>query len=520
MSEQQVKKVVILGGGSAGWLTAGLLAAEHKAHEAGGLQVTLIESPNIAPVGVGEGTWPSMRITLKKIGVSETDFFRECEASFKQGAKFAKWVTGEADDYYYHPLVLPFGASDTELVRPWQELGSDKPFGDAVCFQGALCDAGKAPKQITTPEFASVANYAYHLNSNKLGEFLKNHCCNKLGVKHVVDDVVEVISADDGDIAALRTKENGNIEGDLFVDCSGMKSLLLGQHYGIELESCKHILFNDSALAVHVHYENDSDPIASHTISTAQKAGWVWDIGLPTRRGVGYTYSSTHTDDESAAVELRAYIAQSIGQQAADQLELRKIGINPGHRKEFWHRNCVAVGMASGFLEPLEASALVLVESSARMISEELPSNKSVMKYSAKRFNERFHYYWDTIIDFLKLHYILTKRTDSQYWIDNVNPDTIPDGLKERMALWEYHVPNKNDFPLVEEMFPAASWQYVLYGMGFKTKQKPTASKMFDVEKAQMSFSEVDRFTKKVLSQLPTNRDLINKIHEFGLQKV
>lgn len=515
-----IKNIVILGGGSAGWLAAGVIAAEHKANSPDGIKLTLVESPNIAPVGVGEGTWPSMRITLKKIGVSETDFFKECEASFKQGAKFARWVTGEKDDYYYHPLVLPFGANDTELVRPWQAMDNAEPFGDAVCFQGALCDAGKAPKQITTPEFASVANYAYHLNSNKLGEFLKNHCCEKLGVYHVLDDVVEVISADNGDIAALRTKANGDIEGDLFIDCSGMKSLLLGQHYGIELEPCKHILFNDSALASHVPYLNADDPIASHTISTAQSSGWVWDIGLPTRRGVGYTYSSAHTDDESAAVELRNYIAESIGSEKAGELEFRKISINPGHRKEFWHRNCVAVGMAGGFLEPLEASALVLVESSARMISEELPSNRDVMAITAKRFNQRFHYYWETIIDFLKLHYILTKRTDSAYWIDNLRPETIPEGLKERMELWKYHVPNKNDFPMTEEMFPAASWQYVLYGMGFKTMDRATDSRAFDKERAKHCFMEVKNFTQKVLSQLPTNRELINKIHQYGMQKI
>jgi len=520
MSNSDVKNVVILGGGSAGWLTAGVLAAEHKANEQTGIQVTLIESPSISPIGVGEGTWPSMRTTLKKIGVSETDLFRECEASFKQGAKFAQWVTGEKDDYYYHPLVLPFGFNEIDLVHPWQEISNKKAFGDAVCFQGALCDAGKAPKQITTPEYASVANYAYHLNSNKLGVFLKNHCIEKLGVKHILDDVVEVLSAENGDIASLRTKENNLVSGDLFIDCSGMSSLLLGKHYGIPLVGCKDILFNDSALATRVNYPNADSPIASQTISTAQKAGWIWDIGLPTRRGVGYAYSSAHTTDSAAAEELRAYIAEDIGKQAAEDIDFRKISINPGHREEFWHRNCVAVGMAAGFLEPLEASALVLVESSARMISEELPSTRDVMCYSANRFNKRFYYYWDTIIDFLKLHYILTKRTDSQYWVDNVQPDTIPESLKERMALWQYHVPNKNDFPLVEEMFPAASWQYVLYGMGFKTKSRSTEARFVDFDKAKKSFQEVENFTQRVLSQLPNNRDLINKIYQFGLQKV
>lgn len=517
---QAVKRVVILGGGSAGWLTAGLLAAEHSAHHSRGLQITLVESPSISPIGVGEGTWPSMRVTLKKIGVSETDFFKECEASFKQGAKFARWVTGEQDDYYYHPLVLPYGAQEIDLVLPWQSLRSDQAFGDAVCFQGALCDHGRAPKQITTPEFASVANYAYHLNTNKLGEFLRKHCCEKLGVNHILDKVVKVESDEEGFITALQSEQNGKIEGDLFIDCSGMSSLLLGQHYGIDLISKKHILFNDSALAAHVPYASEDSPIASHTISTAQKSGWIWDIGLPGRRGVGYTYSSTHSSDEDAELEIRRYIGESISEEKAADLDLRKISFSPGHREKFWHKNCVAVGMAAGFIEPLEASALVLVESSARMISEELPANRAVMQHVAKRFNQRFNYYWQTIVDFLKLHYVLSQRRDTAYWRDNVDSTSYPEGLAEKLELWRYHVPNKNDFPMVEEMFPAASWQYVLYGMGFKTDKSLDQLSERIPPKAEQCFKEVEVFTQKCLQQLPSNRELINKIHQFGMQKL
>ena len=273
MAGGAVKNIVILGGGSAGWLTAGVIAAEHNANKPNGIKVTLIESPEVPPIGVGEGTWPSMRSTLSKMGISETDLFRECDASFKQGAKFAKWVTGAEDDYYYHPLVLPQGFYEADLVTPWQSLRGKISFTDAVCCQGVLCDAGKAPKQITTPEFAYVANYAYHLNSTKLGQFLQRHCVEKLGVIHVLDHVIRVKSAEDGDIAALETNLNGIIEGDLFIDCSGLKSILMGGHFKVPFVSKKHILFNDTALAVQVPYAREDSPIASQTISTAQSAG-------------------------------------------------------------------------------------------------------------------------------------------------------------------------------------------------------------------------------------------------------
>lgn len=513
MQERPVNHIVILGGGSAGWLTAGVIAAEHRSSP---IKITLVESPGVAPIGVGEGTWPTMRATLKKMGVSETELFTECDASFKQGAKFVKWVSGAEDDYYYHPLVLPVGFHEVNLVGAWQRQQTAQSFCDAICYQGALCDEGRAPKQIKTPEYQAIANYAYHLNSDKLGHFLKKHCIEKLGVKNIVDHVERVRADENGDILALVTAQNGDISGDLFIDCSGFASLLLGGHYEIPLLDKKNILFNDSALAVQVPYPNEEYPIASHTISTAHAAGWIWDIGLPTRRGVGSVYSSAHCSDDEAYSDLVSYINAAPGHNA-DQLAIRKISMKPGHRARFWHRNCVAVGMSAGFIEPLEASALVLVEMSAAMISAELPSNREVMDIVAKRFNQRFTHYWDTIVEFLKLHYVLNQRDDSAYWRDHRRPETVPGDLSERLLLWRHQTPNKYDFPLAEEMFPAASWQYVLYGMGFRTAIR---SEEMDEGVCRPYFDKVSRIKSQLLNQLPSNRELINKIREFGLQKI
>lgn len=520
MSDQIVKHVVILGGGSAGWLTAGVIAAEHKAGEAGGLAVTLIESPNVAPIGVGEGTWPTMRTTLSRIGVSETEFFRNCEASFKQGIKFVGWVNGGKDDYYYHPLELPRGFNKTDLVSPWQKIRDRISFADAVCFQNHLCERNLAPKQLGTPEYAAVANYAYHFSSIKLGEFLAKHCTGKLGVRHIVDDVTGIEPAENGDIQALQTKSNGAIAGDLFVDCSGAGSMLLGKHYGVTYKSKKHVIYNDTALAVQVPYAADDAPIASQTIATAQSNGWIWDIGLPSRRGVGHVYSSAHTGEEAAAEELRAYISSSIGKEKADRLAFRKIRYEPGHRAEFWHRNCVAVGMSAGFVEPLEATALIMIEAAATMISAELPATRDVMDIIARRFNQRFTYYWDTTIDFLKMQYALTKRTDTEYWQDCVREDSIPDRLRELLYLWRRQVPNRHDFPLAEEMLPAASWQYILYGMGFVTDDRATARRSNDAAIFERYVKEVREIAQRYIQHLPSNRDLINKIHQVGLQKL
>lgn len=515
---QEIKQIVIVGGGTAGWLTAAVIAAEHRSDNGQGLQVTVLESPDIAAIGVGEGTWPTMRDTLRKIGVSETEFIRECDASFKQGSKFVGWVDGGAADHYYHPFVLPHGYGEHALVAGWMERHAAVPFADLVSFQPHLCAHGKAPKQAATPEYAAVANYAYHLDAGKFATFLRRHCTDRLGVRHIADNVVRVDSHDSGDIAALQTQSSGTVTGDLFVDCTGLRALLLGQHYGVAFRSQQQVLFNDSALALQIPYRSDDDPIASQTVSTAQSSGWIWDIGLPTRRGVGYVYSSAHTSDEAAEVELRAYVGATGG--PVDIPSARKLTFKPGYRETFWHRNCVAIGLSAGFIEPLEASAIALIELSATMLSEQMPATRADMELVAGRFNDTFTYRWGRVIDFLKLHYVLTRRADSDFWRDNVRVESVPDRLGELLALWRYRTPSRHDLNRVEEVFPAASYQYVLYGMGFRPARDVSPRRPGDLDAADDCFREAARLTRKMLAALPGNRELIDHIKRNGLHRI
>jgi hypothetical protein len=505
-----IEHIVVVGGGSAGWLVAGVLAAEHP------LRVTLVESPAVPAIGVGEGTWPSMRDTLHRIGVSETDFFRACDAAFKQGSRFERWVNGADDDVYFHPFVLPQGYGDANLAAAWQQAHRGTPFADLVSFQPHLCVHGRAPKQAATPEFAAVANYGYHLDAGKFGAFLREHCVNKLGVRHVVDHVETIRSHDNGDIAALALRGGAVVEGDLFVDCTGMQSLLLGKHYGVPLLHQRHVLFNDSALAVQVPYASEDSPIASQTTSSAQPNGWIWDIGLPERRGIGHVYSSAHSSDDDAECALRAYVKASGG--PADMPAPRKLSFEPGYRERFWHRNVVAIGLSSGFIEPLEASALALVELAAGWLADDLPVTRAQMDVVAARFNEAFTYRWERVIEFLKLHYVLSKRTDSRYWIEHRDPASIPERLQELLRLWRARPPSRRDFSRIEEVFPSASWQYILYGMGFRTEGAPRASDR--PELADDAFREAARLTARMLPALPANRELIAHIRRHGLQRI
>ena len=255
-------------------------------------------------------------------------------------------------------------------------------------------------------------------------------------------------------------------------------------------------------------YEQESDPINSATVSTAQEAGWIWDIGLPTRRGVGYTYSSKYQTDQQAADTLRAYAAQSIGEQKAQDLELRPIQFTPGYREKFWHKNAVAIGMSAGFIEPLEASALALVELSCSMISEQLPRNIEHMQVLANRFNQRFTYRWARVIDFLKLHYVLSNK-QGQYWQDNRDSNSIPESLNHLLQLWQHQTPSRFDFIQNEEVFPSASYQFVLYGMGFKTDISESCKVNDDNELLGKIFADNQYKIDKFSQALPSNRELI-----------
>jgi len=506
-----VKKVVIVGGGTAGWLTAGILAAEHNGAEKAGLDITLIESKNIKPIGVGEGTWPTMRDTLTTIGISEFQFIQCCDASFKQGSQFIDWVNGSENDNFYHPFIAPHGFGQSNMVRYWQNNHTNLPFAHAVSNQPHLCEKGLAPKQIQTPEFAAVANYGYHLNAGKFATLLQQHCVQYLGVNHVIEDVNHIIEDKHGSIDHITTQAGTVLSADLFIDCSGIAAILLGQHYKIPLKNQKHILFNDSALAVQVPYQKNDSAIASHTKSTAHDAGWLWDIGLPNRRGVGCVYASDYMSDDEAYIELKAYIGKSHTPEQVDKLDIRKLSFTPGYREKFWHKNCVAIGMSSGFIEPLEASALALVELSAKMIAKELPANTAIMPITAERFNQRFQYRWERIIEFLKLHYLLSKRT-SPYWQANREQSSIPERLSNLLTLWQYQEPSYNDFTEIEEIFPAASYQYILYGMGFKTENRQIQRRFDNDTLSEKFFNENQQLITQYLAGLPTNRALIDSI--------
>jgi tryptophan halogenase len=505
--DRPVRRIVIVGGGTAGWLAAAMLAARLAARP-DPPAITLIEAPDIPTVGVGEGTWPTFRATLADIGIDEAEFLSTCGGSFKQGSRFEGWVSGEPGDAYFHPFTPPPSADPRDVVAAWRAGSPDTPFAASVSAQPEVCSEDLAPRQLEMPSYAGALNYAYHLDAGKLVGLLKRHAVARLGFTHIADQVIAVQAGEDGSIAAVVTRTHGAVEGDLFLDCSGHAALLIGGHLGVEWIERSDVMLNDRALVVQVPVPAGS-PIASQTVGTAHEAGWIWDIGLPSRRGVGCVYASRFLDDGRAEKILRTYLDRTAPELDPASLTPRRIAFPTGHRAEFWRANCLAIGLSAGFIEPLEASAIVMIELSLQALVDNFPASRGPMRLHAARFNRLFTARWERIVDFLKLHYLLSRR-DEPYWRAQRDPATVPAGLADLVELWHDQPPSAYDLPLADEIFPAASYQYILYGM--RPEWAGRAARDGRPERVMPALAKVRQRARTLAASLPTNRAYLGRL--------
>lgn len=504
---EAISHILIVGGGTAGWLTAGIIARAHRARlQQGTLKISLCESDAIPTVGVGEGTWPTMRQTLQALGIRESDFLRECDASFKQGSKFINWRFDLHPHSYYHPFSVPEGyRHQLNMAEHWlTQHQHTASFSRCYSPQEVVCEAHLAPKTLQQQD---VLNYGYHLDAGKFTRLLQKHCTESLQVEHRICEVQTAELDQEGAIAELKTTTGETLKADLYIDCSGLKARLLGEALGVGFKPLNSVLFCDRALATRLPYPEAASDIASCTLSTAQNAGWIWDIGLQSRRGIGHVYSSAHTDDSQALAALADYT-----QIPADQLDVRPIRFTPGHREKFWHKNCVAIGLAAGFIEPLEASALLMIELAAQFIADKLPQTDTQLRALANIFNDRFLYRWSRLVDFLKLHYVLSERKRDAFWRDNKAESSIPQSLRDLLELWRHTPPWTHDFDRTGEIFQALSYQYVLYGMGFETQM------LFPPEQTRQQLADSllrhnIQVSRQLTQQLPGNREYLNQLH-------
>ncbi|HEY4144376.1 tryptophan halogenase family protein [Pinirhizobacter sp.] len=505
-----IKHILVVGGGTAGWLTACYLARTLNSTDARAVQVTLVESPSIGILGVGEATFPSIRSMLSAIGMDERTFLVGADATYKQGIRFEHWVRppgAPGPGHYFHPFSAPStGASRIELLPYWL-LGhapTGQSFASAVTMQDYVAGHDRAPKHERDPDWQGPLNHAFHFDAVRFAAVLAAHG-KKLGVRQLEATVSGVRLAENGDIAAVLTPEAGALSADLYIDCTGQKGVLVGGALGSAFLDRSDVLFVDRAVALQVPYPAPDAPIRPYTVSHAAQAGWIWDIGLQQRRGTGYVYSSAHTSDDQAEAVLRTYLGVHGQEHSARLLKFKS-----GYRPRPWVRNCVAIGLAGGFLEPLESTGIALIELSAYLVAHLLPGDPDDMVRTAHVFNHALSERYERIIDFLKMHYCLSQREDSAFWQDNRNPETIPETLRNKLASWRHRPPHRLDFVADHEMFLPASWQYILYGMEYRTTID--ASLYLRMEDARREFANIASAAVLASRDLPGHRALVERM--------
>jgi tryptophan 7-halogenase len=444
------RRVVVLGGGTAGWMTAAALT-----HQLGSIcSVQLVESPEIGIVGVGEATFPHLRTFLARLGIDEADFMRATNATFKLGIVFNDF--GTRGEEYMHGFAQ-FGRPFAGVAFHHYWLRSAMAAGSAPIGAYSMAVAAAAARRFAPPaedgDDGPTHGYAYQFDATRFAPFLRDFALAR-GAERI-EGTVRHVERDggSGDVAALVLDDGSRVEGDLFVDCSGFRSLLLGETLEEPWECWAHWLPCDRAVAQPC--ESPAGEIEPFTRAIAMPAGWRWRIPLQHRLGNGYVFSSAHcSEDEAAAALQRALEGPALA-------EPRVLRFRPGRRRRAWSHNVIAIGLASGFLEPLESTSIYLAQVAIDWLLELFPMG-GVREADRTAFNALVDLEYDRIRDFLILHYNATRRDDSSFW-NRMRTMTVPDSLADRLELWRHsaRVTHYTQGPFFEP-----SWVAVLLGQG------------------------------------------------------
>lgn len=444
-------RVVIVGGGTSGWMTAAALVRLLP----GRCNIHLIESDAIGVIGVGEATLPHIRSFVEKLGIRESDFMAWTRGTFKLGIEFRNW--GKIGESYIHPFgTFGRGKGDVDFHHYWTRLriaGVDVPPLERFSYACMLARGNRFGLPSTNPDqLASTYGYAYQFDALLFAPYLRS-IAEGMGARRTEGKVVEVLrDSERGTITAIRLEDGQRIEGDLFIDCSGFRSLLLGEALEEPFEDWSHWLPADRAVAMPCRTETEVTP---YTSAIAMPAGWRWRIPLQHRTGNGYVYASAFVSDDDATQALRDGVE---GVPLADPRILR---LRAGRRRRSWVRNCVAIGLASGFLEPLESTSIYLVQQAITALIELFPEDPDA-PIDRDEFNRLIDLEYDRIRDFLILHYHATTRTDTDFW-NYVRTMAVPDSLAEKIELFRRA---GRVVKYREGVFLDASWIAVYVGQG------------------------------------------------------
>ena len=484
------RRIVVVGGGTAGWMTAAALSRFLER----GWRVTLVESEEIGTVGVGEATIPQLRLFLKGLGIAEDDFLRDTGGTFKLGIDFKDWLRpGHA---YLHSFAQAGPSLGLLPFHQYWLRARAEGWADPIERYSVMAAAARADRFTRTPpdrrSLVPALAYAFHIDASLLARSLRSYA-EARGVERREGRVAVVhLRAEDGFVSHLELANGERIDGELFVDCSGFRAIVIGEALGVGYEDWTRWLPCDRAVAAPT--ARAAGPLHPYTIAAAQSAGWRWRIPLQHRTGNGYVYSSAHISDSAAQDELLRAL------EGPPLAEPRVLRFRTGKRAAFWEKNCVAVGLASGFMEPLESTSIHLVQSAVARLLQFLPAGRP-HPADVAAYNRQTHFEYDRIRDFLILHYKATERDDTEFWRTCRDRD-VPEGLAERMRLFAAsgRVVRDND-----ELFTEASWQQVMLGQGLDPAGRHPLADLPTEEELRGFFDAVRTNVGAAVATMPTH---------------
>jgi tryptophan halogenase len=499
MNDSAIRSIIIVGGGTAGWMTAAVLAKflGPKQLESGAASIRLIESEEIGTIGVGEATVPLMQIFNGVLGIEEREFVAATQSTFKLGIEFHDW--GSLGNVYFNGFGDHGGT--IEGIAPhhhWlklRQLGDPTPIGD-YCFPYVAGRNGRfAPPPENPRSEAPFYKYAYHFDAGLYAKFLRAYS-ERAGVKRREGKVLDVeLDGETGFIKAVIMHDGERLQADFFVDCSGFRGLLIEQALKTGYEDWTHWLPCDRAVAVPC---DSAGPPKPYTIATAREAGWQWRIPLQHRIGNGYVYASRCLSDEAALTTLMSNL------DGAPRAEPRLLKFTTGRRKKFWNKNCVAIGLASGFLEPLESTSIQLIQTAIARLTEMFP-DRNFDPVIADEYNRVSINEYERIRDFIILHYHATERDDAELWRYVANM-SIPDELHYKLDVFKSC---GRAALLSEESYQETSWVAVFIGQGIIPRRYDPMVDRMDAEVLKRGMAHRRSAIARTVETMPTHADFI-----------
>ena len=496
MTDRHIKNIVIVGGGTAGWMAA---AGMSKLLKNSAMNITLVESEAIGTVGVGEATIPHIQYYNRLLELNENDFVRQTNATFKLGIEFVNW--GKIGERYIHP----FGAYGVDMEglrfhQLWRRYAKDNPESslDDYCLQILAAQQGKFQRPDMSVRNSPVNSivYAYQFDASLYAKFMRGFAENR-GVKRVEGRITHCNQNDEnGHIQSVVLENGTTIEGDLFIDCSGFRGLLIEQTLKTGYEDWSAVLPCNRAVARAC--ESSGDPLP-YTRATAKKAGWQWRIPLQNRIGNGHVYCSEFISDEEALASLNNDL------DGAPISEPNFLRFKTGIRKKTWNKNVISLGLAAGFLEPLESTSIHLIQTAVARIMAGFP-DKDFAPANIDHFNRKTLAEYKQVRDFLILHYYATDRDDSPFW-NYCRTMDIPETLKNRIALFK---DNALLYREDNEIFGETSWLSVMHGQGLKPKTYHPLADNLPTETLDFRMGELRRAIGRCLDEMPSHQDFID----------